>query len=319
MSEQALIERIVAHLRGLPADGVTIDAGDDGAALRLGAGCELVVSVDAHVEGVHYRPDWLTREQAGYRALMAAASDLAAMGAHPRAALVALTAPAGVPEEELFAVLEGCFRAGQAARTRVVGGNLARARDLTVTTTVLGEVAGRALRREGARAGDGLYLTGEAGVAALGRAVLAHADRARLESTPAGRLAAARFREPVPKLLQGERLRELATACIDVSDGLALDALRLARASRVRLRIDASTLVVAPSLLALASELSLSPRALALGGGDDYELLYTAPAGDSVAEIGTRIGEVLAGEPGLEVVDDEGRPVAPERGWDHFH
>lgn len=318
MSEDTLIARIVARLRASPSEDVSVGAGDDAAVLALAAGSNVVLSVDAHVEGVHFERAWLSDEQCGYRAVMAATSDLAAMGARARAALIAIAAPAGTGEDVLFALFEGCVRAAESARMHVIGGNLTRARDLSVTTTVVGESRAKVLRRSGARVGDGIYVTGDLGLAALGRAILAHERRDALEREPAGELAVMRYRAPLAKLVQGERLTEFATACIDVSDGLAKDAERLGRASEVRLRIAAHTLPTSREAESMASQLGLKLRDLALGGGDDYELLYTAPASGSSDQIGTRIGQVVEGEPGVEVHDEHDRPIEAPSGWDHF-
>ncbi|MCC7535066.1 MAG: thiamine-phosphate kinase [Deltaproteobacteria bacterium] len=326
MSEEALLARIAARLTELgPTTNagdvpgtVRVPVGDDAAVIAIAPGSDVVLSVDAHVEGVHFERAWMTLDDCGYRAVMAATSDLAAMGALARGVLLAIAAPGGTPDDDVMEVFEGALRATRAARMDVLGGNLTRARDLSVTTTVVGETRGVVLRRSGARLGDGLYVTGDVGLAALGRAVLAHADRATLERTAAGTVAVARYRAPVAKLVQGARLCDVASACIDVSDGLAIDAGRLARASSVRVRIATEVLAFPPDLDALAAGMGLATLPLALAGGDDYELLFTAPAGHSVESLGTRIGLVVEGEPGIELHDEHGREVAIPSGWDHF-
>jgi thiamine-monophosphate kinase len=297
-----LIEAILTR----PSGNVAVGIGDDCAVLHPSP-YPRVWTVDTAVEGVHFARSLMGLEQAAYRAFMAAASDLAAMGARPVGALSALTLPAMFPDAELEQLARGFARAADLCGCPVIGGNLARADVLTLTTTVLGECA-RPLLRTGARAGDGLYVSGTVGGAALG-----------LRALQAGVVApddiVARFREPRARLDIAELVAELASAAIDISDGLAQDLGHLCRASGVGARVDAARLPLAPGALELAHTLGCDAVDCALTGGEDYELLFTA-GGPVDPALATRIG-TLTEERTLLLVEAHGvRPLLG--GFDHF-
>ncbi|HEY8076713.1 MAG TPA: thiamine-phosphate kinase [Labilithrix sp.] len=321
----ALLARIFAR-----REGVEVGIGDDAAVLEGG----LVWTVDAQVEGVHFRPAWLSWQDVGWRSFMAAASDLAAMGAKPIAALSALVLAESIDDASLEALARGQALAAEALGTQVAGGNLARGGETSITTTLLGRAA-KPILRSGAKPGDGLWLAGRVGLAGAGLVALAqnmqhthepiemtvspswsprsvHLGLEDVRLAPA--LAA--WRRPVARIADGLAMAAFASAAIDVSDGLALDADRLAEASGVRLLIDARAIASA-ELDAAADAVSTSAVELALGGGEDYAILAAsaAPLPGFV-----RIGEVLAADGGPRLVLDEGgsRRAIASAGFDHF-
>lgn len=312
------LERIAllrAHL-AVEAPGVRIGIGDDAAVLASppGAG-ELVWTIDAQVEGTHFRRAWVSWRDVGYRSYMAAASDLAAMGAEPVAALSALALPAAFTDEELAALADGQAEAAREVGAPVAGGNLARASELSVTTTLLGRAA-RPVLRSGARAGEGVFLAGAVGLAAAGLAALSkNVHDACFDPC----LAA--WRRPRARIEDGRTIAGLASAAIDVSDGLALDASHLAEASGVRLVLDEALLRahVGGPLEAAASALGRDPVDLALHGGEDYALVATSAAASLPGF--TRIGVVEAHgseQSRVALATPAGvRDLAP-RGFDHF-
>jgi thiamine-monophosphate kinase len=280
--------------------------------LRPDAGLELAVTTDMLVEGRHFLPDADPRAL-GHKALAVNLSDLAAMGAAPRWALLALGLPAADPSWlEPFAA--GLFALAERYGVDIVGGDTTRSPLRTIAITAIGEVpAGVALFRAGARPGDDIWVSGELGGAALGLA------------RPEIAAAAARLHRPEPRVELGERLRGLAHAAIDVSDGLASDLGHILERSQVGALVRYAD-VPRPEALARLGDAELE-RDCVLSGGDDYELAFTAPParrGELAAlasELGlplTPIGVVQAGEPRLVVLDARGEPMRYRPGFDHF-
>lgn len=310
-------EARIGRLRALFAQGaaragrdVEVDIGDDAAVLAPSLGRD-VLSVDAHVEGVHFRRAWLTMRELGTRAATAALSDLAAMGAEPRAVLLSLALPAEVDEDQLDALALGVRDACDEVGARVIGGNLARASELSIHTTVLGRMSETPLTRRGALAGHGVYVTGTLGAAALGLAALVEG-----RTDPALAPFVTRWRRPRARISEGRRLVEIASAAIDVSDGLALDLARLADASGVGLELDLAELPTERDFASAAALLGRDPVALALRGGEDYELAFTAPESIALARLATRIGVVVP-QRGLRATGSGGAAIAVA-GFDHF-
>lgn len=295
------------------ASGIELGIGDDAAVLAPGRD-KLVWTVDASVEGTHFERAWLELEDIGFRAFQAAVSDLAAMGARPLAALSALTLPRGFSARELARLTAGQAQAARSCRCPVVGGNVARGRELTLTTTVLG-AARRPLTRDGARPGDDVWLVGEVGLAAAGLELLRRAAAAK---SRAAREACTAWRRPRALLERGLALAGRAHAAIDVSDGLGLDATRLADASACRVVLEEAALVraLSPSLAKVAPTLGRSALDFALRGGEDYALVVTGPAARRPTWA-RRVGRCERGRGGyLERPDGSRRPLGD--GFDHF-
>ena len=319
MTEFELIDRYFRR----PARGAVLGVGDDAAILAPTPGCEVAVSVDMLVEGRHFFAD-ADPEALGHKTLAVNLSDLAAMGARPRWALLAGALPSA-DERWLAAFARGFFALADRYAVDLVGGDTTRGpRNLCVT--VLGEVpAGAALRRDGARAGDSIWVSGGLGDAAL--ALAHHQHRLSLDAAEFAACERALTR-PEPRAALGMALRGIATAAIDLSDGLVGDLGHLLAASRVGAAIDLDAL---PRSAALDRQLRGAGRDVALAcllaGGDDYELCFTAPIareGEVAALAGrvglalTRIGAIVPGA-GLEVRDASGLALDPlPRAFDHF-
>lgn len=316
MKPKSELERValLAARFGAPGPGVQTGIGDDAAVLTAPSG-PLVWTIDAQVEGTHFRPDWVSWQDVGWRSFMAAASDLAAMGADPIAALSSLALGDGFDDAALEALARGQAEAASVVGAPIVGGNLARARETSVTTTLLGRVE-RAILRSGAHVGDGLFLAGAVGMAAAGLGLL---ERGGSDLQEPGVAACVRaWRRPRALIELGVAMRSVATAAIDVSDGLARDAWHVAQASGVMLVFDEAALRshADDALNAGAAVLGRDPLDLMLGGGEDYALLVASP---SPIEGFTRVGSVISGPSNVSVqrVDGTRDALAP-RGFDHF-
>ena len=291
--------RLLIERWGTAAIGI----GDDAALIRVPRGETLLASVDANVESIHFRRDWLTLEEIGYRAVTAALSDLAAMAARPLGMLLSLA----VPESwmaDLDRVADGIGEAANQFQSPILGGNMSAAHELSITTTVLGS-AFAPLTRSGARAGDAVYVTGLLGGPA--------GALARLQRNAEPGDARARLAKPTARLKEARWLADWgAASAIDISDGLVADLGHVAAASRVHVEIDASAIPIFPS----------AGLADALQGGDEYELVVTSAVPIDTAEFArrfgvplTEIGRVSAGPPTVAV---RGARVADAKGYDHF-
>ena len=322
LSEFELIDRYFARRAPESADraDVILGVGDDAALLRLPEGSDLVAAVDTLVAGRHFPLDSDPRS-IGYRSLAVNLSDMAAMGATPAWATLALTLPAADP-----AWLEG-FSAGllqlaAAHRVALVGGDTT-AGPLTISIQILGHVPhGTALRRSGAEAGDLLAVTGTLGDAGAGLALLLGRLKAA-DPAPAAQLVE-RFEYPTPRVAFGAAARGIASAAMDLSDGLVGDLPKLAAASGLAAHVDVERLPLSPAMRSLVP--ASQARDWALGAGDDYELLVTV-APRHYAELVARAGRLnltltVIGDlrPGFGVSWSlEGAPFAvPVQGFDHF-
>lgn len=266
-SEFELIERHLADLLPL-GENVRRGIGDDCAVVSVPAGRELAVSIDTLNAGVHF-PHATDARDVGWKALACGLSDLAAAGADPDWCTLALTLPEG-DEAWLAGFAEGFADLARAHGISLAGGDTTGGGTLSVTVQVAGTVpAGAGLSRRGARPGDRVYVSGFPGEAAAGLAALLEGaggiDPRLIE----------RLNRPVPRVALGRALRGRASACIDLSDGLAADAEHVARASGVAICLDASSLPVSDALAARAGDRAIDH---VLGGGDDYELCFTLPA-----------------------------------------
>jgi thiamine-monophosphate kinase len=295
--------------RRLPAAGprLRVGSGDD-AAVTVPGGAT-ATSVDALVEGVHFRRDGdggFAPEQIGAKALAAALSDLAAMGAAPGEAYIVLGVPPDATEPELLRLADGLAEVAAATGTAIAGGDVSRAPVLFLSITVVGHAARPELlvSRGGARPGDLLVLTGELGAAAAGLLLLERPELAAAVTPETAENLKRRQLRPVPRLRAGAALAAAgANAMIDLSDGLGGDAAHVAAQSQVALRIDAGAIPLAKGLAEVAAAAGQDPLELAASGGEDYELLAALPP-QRLAEAATRIGD--AAETSLTPIGEVG-------------
>jgi len=335
MGEFELIEQIK---RRLPQAGhrIRLGSGDD-AAVTVPGGAT-ATSVDALLDGVHFRREWSSPAQIGAKALAVALSDLAAMGAEPGEAYVVLGIPPDLDEDDCIELLDGMTVLAEATGTTLAGGDVTRAPTLTLAVTVVGHAANPDdfVTRAGARPGDALVVTGELGAAAAGLLLLekqAGQDVPQVSGpygySTRGTSAAlvGRQLEPRARLGAGRALAAAgATAMIDLSDGLGGDAGHLAAASGAGLRIEAAALPIEAGVAAVAEAAGRDALSLATAGGEDYELLASLPAdrfdaaAEAVEQTGearlSRIGEVVAGE-GVEIRLPDGG-LLPPSGFDQL-
>jgi thiamine-monophosphate kinase len=321
---------LLAKLRNrLPPNDprVRLGSGDD-AAVTL-PGSTTATSVDAIVDGVHFRREETTSRLIGRKAISTALSDIAAMGADAGEAYVVLGAPEDLEEEEFFALLDGMLEVCSETETSLAGGDVTRAPALTLAVTVVGHARrpDELVPRAGAEADDLLVLTGEIGGAAAGRLLLDDPNLAASLPKSTAEQLRARQLDPTPRLRSGVALAAAgAHSMIDLSDGLAGDALHIAEESVGVLRIDAGALPLAKGVAEVAAAAGRDPLELAVSGGEDYELLAALPPQrltEASARIGaaaettlTPIGEVQFGR-GVEI-RLPGGGLLESRGYDHF-
>jgi thiamine-monophosphate kinase len=329
LGEFELIARLT---RGeVPRAGVRLGVGDDTAILDIGSGYELLATCDVQVEGRHFTRDAGTPEQLGRRALAVNLSDIAAMGGEPLFALISLLLPPTLDVAFLDGLYAGLREEGRAFGVALVGGNVSGIREeLVIDITLLGRArAGAALRRDGARPGDALLVTGSLGAAAAGLALIARPDMVIAPDVRA--LVSRAYHEPTPRVREGQALAEsgLVTAALDISDGLSGDVAHICERSHVGVLVREAALPIASATRAVAARVGRSVAELALHGGEDYELLFTAPppAAPQLARVVaeatgtplTVIGTMTAPEMGMRLARADGTQVTLHpRSWDHL-
>lgn len=326
-------DHFVGRLRALIADGGDVGAssgvltgpGDDAAVVAT-SGRDMVATTDLLVEGVDFLPD-SNLERLGRRAVSVNLSDAAAMGARPRWFLLSIVLPEGRGEEDALAICRGAIGRGREFGVSLAGGDLSRGPCLVLSVALWGELEARPLTRAGGRPGDALYLTGYPGRAAAGLRVAratAAVDPSRLTAGDRELLDA--YLDPQPRVAFSLALAaaEIARAAIDVSDGLGIDAGRLAAASGARAILERDRLPVHPSLDAWARREGADALACVLAGGDDYELLFAAPeeAERDIARLAgplpvTRVGRLEAGH-GAFLRDGGSERAIDGLGYDHL-
>jgi thiamine-monophosphate kinase len=299
--------------------------GDDAAVVRARPIC--VTSVDAMVEGVHFRlgDGWASAEEVGHRAIAGALSDLAAMGAEPGEAYLVLGLPGGFGEQRALALVRSAAALAARVGASVAGGDVVGAPVLLVSVTAVGwaSAADDLVGRDGARTGDLVGVTGTLGASAAALALMSGEAQLGARTEP----ALARARRPFPRLAEGRALARAGVhAMVDVSDGLVGDAAHLGRAGGVELCIDAAALPVHAGVAEVAAELGRPAWRLAASGGEDYELCFCASPQDrerverAVAALAavqvSWVGEVRAGAPGARISGEGGEDAGIE-GFEH--
>jgi thiamine-monophosphate kinase len=333
LGELVFIERIRIRAQASRSNAVRLGIGDDCAILRPASGHELLVTTDFSLEGRHFRRDWHSAASAGHRTLARGLSDLAAMGAKPLAAFLSLALPRSAARNTLWldGFLDGLLALASAHSVPLAGGDTAESPSDHILADIIlvgSAPAGRALRRSTAHAGDLLYCTGSLGGAAAELTALAASPR-KFRSANSADDHPHLF--PQPRLATGAALlrRRLASSCIDLSDGLSTDLTHLCTASNVSAEIDVASLPIHPLAQLLGPEYAGPDHALhaALHGGEDYELLFTAPPTVKLPRsLGgvriTKIGRILTARksrPQITLIDREGtRAALAPQGWEHL-
>jgi thiamine-monophosphate kinase len=331
VTEDRLVKSLARALnfKGGGRDGakLRLGIGDDAAIISPGRNREWVVSCDAYLEGIHFLARTDPPDSVGYKSLVRATSDLAAMGAVPRFFLLTLALPDRCTGKWFEQFLKGMSRASRLLQIKIAGGDTTRDSKVSISITVIGEIArGLAIKRSGARPGDLIFVTGRLGRAALGLELI----RSELGVNKRIQKLLEPHCYPRIQLALGTWLAHhgVASSMMDVSDGLSTDLSRLCAASRVGARVNAEVIPaveLSPDQSRLLQKLSIDPQQLALHGGDDYGLLFTVPRkiaarlrrAPNNSEI-TRIGEIVSGSR-ITLVEAAGRgqPLKPG-GWDSF-
>jgi thiamine-monophosphate kinase len=323
--ESELIDKIEKALgRRLNASReLRLGIGDDAALFRPRAGHEVILTCDWFLEGTHFLQDKHPPDSVGWKCLARALSDVAAMGGVPRCFLLSLTIPGSLTGSWLDEFLGGLRQASRRSGCVLAGGDTTRRKEVLISITVVGETrTGRVLLRSGAHPGDLIYVSGNLGEAELGLHIL---KKGRRFGNPKDALTK-RHLYPEPRLALGEWLgkKRLASAMMDLSDGLSSDMPRLCAASGVGARLE-SEKIPGTRNSDVAREYGLNPSDLALHGGDDYELLFTVPTQEAKSLPRsfqgvklTPIGSITKKEK-LVICDESGRErPLPEGGWDPF-
>ena len=314
-SEFELIARLSAGIR--LSRRTILGIGDDCAVVSRPQG-QLLFTIDSMVEKVHFDLRWGTPEALGARALAVNLSDIAAMGGRPTACVVNLGVREGITSRTLERIYSGLRGAAREASTDIIGGNITRASELSITIALIGEAGSGVMRRDAARVGDEIFVTGTLGDAALGWRFLAGKLKAK-RNRAATKYLVERFLSPHARLYAGQRLATLrpTPAAIDVSDGLMQDLGHILERSGVGAEIDASRIPVSPAYRALMGD----DLQHAINGGEDYELIFCLKRGHSESELSRRlrfgvrcIGKIVRGKR-LNVIGASAPIVA---GWDQL-
>ena len=306
-----------------PWQQLIIGIGDDAAAWQGDASTQLA-TVDSFIQDVHFSLDNAPWEELGWKALAINLSDIAAMGGVPRYALVALALPGHTEVDDVTDLYQGMIELAQQFKVAIVGGNIASAPLVAITVTVLGSARSQnqqILTRSAAKPGEKVAVTGYLGAAAAGAEMLTRQLKFDSEATASFKKA---FLHPYPRVAEGQLLvAQGVKTAIDISDGLISDLTHICQASQVSARIEADCVPIQPTVKTKFGDRALE---LALSGGEDYELLFTASAEviDKVRTTAscpiTTIGEIVADKTGkITLVDSKGKPFNfAKAGWEHF-
>lgn len=306
---------------------VLLGIGDDCASVSPAPGHETLLTTDTLCEGVHFRTAWTTPRQLGHKSVCVSLSDIAAMGGRPRSLLLSAILTGREDRKWIAVYVRGVAEAAKKWGAAVVGGNVALGKSLSFTVTAVGEVRkGLRVDRSGAKPGDHLFVTGSPGDSALGLELL---KKKRDSYTAAEKKLIARHNAPTPRVEWGPALAEarIATAMIDISDGVALDLTRLARASGVAAEVDLAEFPLSNAAKGIVAKKGARAWRAVLGGGEDYELMFTVPekklgALSRLRKNGkiraARIGMIVKGKPGIMVPGPSGEGLEIGRpGWLH--
>lgn len=318
LEEFSLIDRLTADL---PRSRRTILGPGDDCAILAPSRAPQVITVDSMVEGVHFRLEWTTPEALGARALTVNLSDIAAMGGTPAACVINLALRPGITEHYCERLYAGLVHEARASKTDIVGGNITRASELTITITVFGEIPDGALRRDAAKIGDDILVTGTIGDAAAGLEILSGKLKARGKARA---FLADRYLRPTARLRAGQRLARLRPlpAAIDISDGLMQDLGHILKLSSAGAEIETAAIPLSKAYRAIVGD----DPALALSGGDDYELLFCVRQGHSAKSLSrllglpvSRIGRIVRGTQVMLAAPDGTRhPANGIAGWNQL-
>jgi len=318
LGEFGLIDRLAKMAAGRD-EHLIIGIGDDAAAWQGDTSIQLA-TVDSFIQGVHYPSGMASWPELGWKALAVNLSDIAAMGGIPRYALVSLALPPQTEVDDVTALYTGMLKLAKKHSVAIVGGDISNAPMVIINVTVLGSSPKKQiLTRASAKPGELVAVTGHLGAAAAGLEMLT--KKLKFEPKATARFKQAFFK-PTPRIAEGQLLVEQGVkTAIDISDGLVADLNQICKASKVGARIDANRVPVEPMVKAGFGDRALE---LALAGGEDYELLFTAKA-EVIARIKkadpcpvTAIGEITAGQ-GVTVIDRRGKPLKMTgAGWEHF-
>ena len=324
--ERELIERGLRFLKDQGTPGILLGVGDDAAVIDA-QNLPISISKDAMVEGIHFKRDWSSAQDIGFKLIESSVSDLAAMGARPWVAFLSVAFPGSVSEDWVDGFWEGIAESCHRTSLRVVGGDTTRSmRDLFLSATVIGVHEGTIVKRHSASVGDEVYVTGTLGDSSAGLQIL---EGETEDDSPMLEFLKNRHRRPLARLEWGAWLGSNGefASCLDVSDGLVQDLGHIARLSSVGFHLDASKIPMSREFIEWSSDLSESERMkIALTGGEDYELIFTVSPETIVPRFlngipATRIGVVIPKESegtGIKIQGKEGFLNWEKGGWDPF-
>lgn len=328
VGEFGFIEKIRSAMKA-KNPSVVLGIGDDAAIFKSTKGHEMVFTTDMLVEGRHFDFKWISPWQLGAKTMAVNVSDCAAMGAKPTVAVVSLGVPSNFPVKDLEAFYDGLKGWGEQYGAQVVGGDTVGSDKFVVNVALVGEVeTGKALRRSGAKAGDALFVTGTLGDSAAGLHSLQHPSDKEKHSVAH---LVKRHLAPVPRFTVGRTLsvKKLASAAIDISDGLSSEVHHLCEESGVGAEIHEEALPISPYLAHYCGESGLNPLEFVLNGGEDYELLFTVPLpriSEAVQKLPVEtgvavksIGRMVPKSKGVTLITKKGeRLPLKAKGFDHF-